>query len=261
MSLKNQIEYKKEYYGFIYLIHNEVNGMKYIGQKKFDKENRWKSYMGGGKILKLAQEKYGINNFKRYLLDYSFSKKDADEKEYYYIKKYKAVESKEFYNMVDGGLENSSPYKKVPLVNIDTGYVFKSMNDAMEWSGYTKTIIDKSLNYKHSLDNKVDELIFKKLEFVLYKHKLCCLCAKNIPEDSYKFCEECVNNVKFKKSKYKKIHIKRNELCYDIDDVWVRNITKNNRIKTKLRKIKYYELNKSLGQKLPNNIMKGGNVN
>ena len=39
-------------YGFIYETTNNVNGMKYIGQKAYDKRGNWKTYLGSGVYLK-----------------------------------------------------------------------------------------------------------------------------------------------------------------------------------------------------------------
>ena len=45
-------------YGFIYGTTNNINGMKYIGQKIYDKHGNWKIYLGSGIYLKRAILKY-----------------------------------------------------------------------------------------------------------------------------------------------------------------------------------------------------------
>ncbi|HAU84134.1 MAG TPA: hypothetical protein DCW90_00975 [Lachnospiraceae bacterium] len=41
-------------YGFIYITTNIVNNKKYIGQKVYDKDNKWVTYLGSGVALSLA---------------------------------------------------------------------------------------------------------------------------------------------------------------------------------------------------------------
>ena len=47
----------KDPYGFIYITTNLVNGIRYLGQKKFDRI--WKTYLGSGSIIRRAIKKYG----------------------------------------------------------------------------------------------------------------------------------------------------------------------------------------------------------
>jgi len=83
----------------IYLTTNLINQRKYIG---LDSKNNPK-YLGSGKALKLAIKKYGKENFEKRTLCYCGSFEELLEKEKYYIKKYNAVKSPEFYNIAEGG--------------------------------------------------------------------------------------------------------------------------------------------------------------
>ena len=91
----------KEYYGFIYITTCKVNGKKYIGQKKFNRD--WEDYLGSGTILKRAIKLYGEDNFERVIIDKAKDKEELDLKEIFWINFFDAVNSKEYYNIHEGG--------------------------------------------------------------------------------------------------------------------------------------------------------------
>ena len=91
------------YYGFIYMTTNKINNKKYIGQKKIDKEGKWKKYLGSGVALKNAINEYGEENFTREILAYAYSFEELNNLEIEFIKKYNAVNDRMFYNLVEGG--------------------------------------------------------------------------------------------------------------------------------------------------------------
>lgn len=88
-------------YGYIYITTNLINGKKYIGQHKSKVFDTF--YLGSGKILKQAIKLYGRENFKCELLEWCKTLSILNKKEIYYIKKYHADESPEFYNICTGG--------------------------------------------------------------------------------------------------------------------------------------------------------------
>ena len=84
----------------IYKITNKINGKTYIGQsnnieRRF-KEHKWKS-KETNKSLKLAYEKYGLENFEFSILELC-KLEELNDKEIYYIKKEKPK-----YNRTTGG--------------------------------------------------------------------------------------------------------------------------------------------------------------
>lgn len=91
------------YYGFIYITTNHLNGMQYIGQRKYDKAGNWKNYLGSGIYLNRAINKYGADNFSKKIIEQCKTKEELSEREKYWIKYYNATHSKEFYNIAAGG--------------------------------------------------------------------------------------------------------------------------------------------------------------
>ena len=90
-------------YGFVYITTNHVNGKQYIGQRKYDKQGKWKEYLGSGIILSRAIEKYGLKNFSKEIIEECKTKKILNDREIYWINYYNAVESDNFYNIASGG--------------------------------------------------------------------------------------------------------------------------------------------------------------
>ena len=88
---------------YIYMIVNKINNKKYIGKRKCKNDIEKDNYMGSGKILKLAFLKYGKENFDKIIIDICKNEKELDDREKYWIAFYKACESKEFYNIAEGG--------------------------------------------------------------------------------------------------------------------------------------------------------------
>ena len=90
-------------YGYIYLIVNNINGKTYVGKRKLYNKN-WNEdgYMGSGHHLKNSQNKYGIENFEKFLITWTYSEEDACEKEKFWIAEYRR-RGKAEYNVADGG--------------------------------------------------------------------------------------------------------------------------------------------------------------
>ena len=90
---------------YIYCITNLINGKNYFGQRKLAEGRTWETdtYRGSGKLLNLAYQKYGKENFKRdCLIIGDYSKQEIDELEKYYIAEARKIGKAE-YNLADGG--------------------------------------------------------------------------------------------------------------------------------------------------------------
>lgn len=106
-------------YGYIYQFTNRYNGKIYIGQKKG--QTICQSYYGGGVLFKLAKKKYGIENFKFEVLEWTISQEDSDIKEKYWIQKLDSTNKDIGYNIAKGGKtqvgENNGMYGKNHSLN------------------------------------------------------------------------------------------------------------------------------------------------
>ena len=96
-------------YNYIYLIKNNINQKIYIGKHSTD--NLDDGYMGSGKLIKKAIQKYGIENFTKEYLAFCDSEDALNYLEKFYIKKYKAKEVG--YNLTDGGEGLQNPNNEI----------------------------------------------------------------------------------------------------------------------------------------------------
>lgn len=85
---------------FVYLTCCLINNKKYIGKYEGSEKD---NYLGSGKLLKRAIEKYGKENFERMILERYTTKEECREGEKKWIARFDAVKSKEFYNIAEGG--------------------------------------------------------------------------------------------------------------------------------------------------------------
>lgn len=112
--LGGNIDLEFEAYGFVYITTNIINGRRYIGSKVFSSpdgsKNSWESYLGSGKALKNAVDKYGKENFTKDIIYIAASKSELEQMETYYILLYNAAYSKDYYNIKAGSNLIGNPY-------------------------------------------------------------------------------------------------------------------------------------------------------
>jgi hypothetical protein len=83
-------------YYTVYRTTNKVNGKTYIGKHKTT--DPYDDYLGSGKLLKRAIEKYGIQNFSKEVLFIFDNETDMNSKE-----KELVTISEDTYNLIEGG--------------------------------------------------------------------------------------------------------------------------------------------------------------
>ncbi len=83
-----------------YVITNKINGKKYIGVHKTN--NLDDGYMGSGKLIRHAIQKYGIENFTKQIFGIWNSEQEAYNVEANMVNN-EIVESNMYYNQTVGG--------------------------------------------------------------------------------------------------------------------------------------------------------------
>jgi len=90
----------------LYIHTNKMNNKKYIGITSQKPESRWRNNGNGYKECPKfynAIMKYGWNNINHEIIKNNLTKKDAEELEIKYIKKYNTTNEKYGYNIQNGG--------------------------------------------------------------------------------------------------------------------------------------------------------------
>jgi group I intron endonuclease len=137
---------------YLYKVTNLVNNRFYIGVHKT--KNIEDGYMGSGKILRQAIEKYGIENFQKEILEY-FSDSES------MLKREKEIVTEEFlsrcdvYNLRKGGDGGFDYINKNALNNSEKSILSKSIKMKEHWltrdgSGKNNPFYNK----KHSEETK-----------------------------------------------------------------------------------------------------------
>lgn len=87
--------------GYVYITKNTINNRIYIGKHESDKYDS--SYLGSGKILKQAIDKYGKDNFTNSILYTAETIDELNSAEQAFIKEYRDLYGDAMYNIASGG--------------------------------------------------------------------------------------------------------------------------------------------------------------
>jgi group I intron endonuclease len=259
----------------VYKIINLINNKIYIGKDKYCDP----SYMGSGKILKLAYKKYGIKNFRKEIICYCENEDEYNERESFFISEYNSF-SPNGYNINPGG-KGGDNFKHHPdqekikniFLNLKESNIGRKASDetkdkmSVARTGkkikscekikceYCEKEIDKR-NYKkwhgeHCLLNPINEEKKRKLDGI---NVTCPYCNKTIriqdaKQFHFEYCKENPNKIVKEKSFDSQIN--------GIKKYWL-DRKNNNEIKTLSDETKQKISKKLKGRKISN---KQKNVN
>lgn len=161
VTLKNNAA--PSYIGIIY-IYTSPSGKVYVGQTINEKvrkyQHKWYADNGYSGYFYKAIRKYGFESFEYGVL-YQTSSNDKkqlkillDQKESYYIRKYKANNPKFGYNLTEGGEGTKGSGIEVLLTKDDETLEFRSITDAGKYlgvkyiSGLSEVLRGRAKSYK-----------------------------------------------------------------------------------------------------------------
>ena len=93
----------------VYCHTNKINGKRYIGITQNKPNRRWQNgygYKDRNSHFYNAIKKYGWENFEHIILEENLTRKEASEKEKYYIRLYNTNNENYGYNITSGGDNN-----------------------------------------------------------------------------------------------------------------------------------------------------------
>lgn len=166
---------------YVYKITNIINGKYYIGKRK-NPNPALDSYMGSGKLIKLAIKKYGRDSFKKEILAEFKTNKEAASYESNLVTR-ELIESGNCYNMHEGGhggflhINAAPPDKRVNFLSlkqkIKTGEIVVGGTQNWTKESFEKVRLQSKINREKnsSLVNSPEAIAKKKKTMALIKHQ------------------------------------------------------------------------------------------
>lgn len=88
-------------YNYVYKITNNINGKIYIGKHSTD--NLDDNYMGSGVVLHQAYQKYGLEHFKKEVIQFYNGGDELNQGEIFWIARFNSTDPNIGYNRTFGG--------------------------------------------------------------------------------------------------------------------------------------------------------------
>jgi hypothetical protein len=135
----------------IYKVKNKINGKIYIG--KHQTYDLIDGYMGSGKLIQAAIEKYGIENFTKEIL-YIFKTEDEMNSKEKEMVTEEFVKRKDTYNMTTGGQGSWDHLKGIPRTWINSDTLSKRDMSYFKTEAWSKKISKINTGLKRTKEHK-----------------------------------------------------------------------------------------------------------
>jgi group I intron endonuclease len=151
----------------VYEHKNKINNKRYIGITCRSVQKRWqngKGYIANEHFYR-AIIKYGWEEFEHNILFCFFSKKEAEEKEIYLIKKYKSNDYNFGYNIQEGGFSSKHSQKTKNKISFANKGIKNGMYGKVVSEETKQKLRYKNLGEKNPMFGKIqtEEIKYKKI--------------------------------------------------------------------------------------------------
>lgn len=160
---------KKERYGCIYQITNNITQQIYIGRTIHGVDERWREHIidannyRDNALLHSDMRKYGYENFSIQIIEDNIIESQLDNKEKYYIELLKSRKEYNNYNMTDGG---SGTYGCSKLDKNDIEKIYAMLKDIENYPFIDE--IAQIFNVDESTIAKINKGVYWKNEYTTY---------------------------------------------------------------------------------------------
>ena len=131
-------------YNYVYIITNLLNGQQYVGDHSTN--NLDDGYLGGGILITRARKKYGRHNFKKEILEFFNTKKEAFDAQKKWINEYNTIRPNGYNISPAGGTQCNGGYSNEMRAQISKTVRKKYKEDPF----YRERIIEATTGVKQS---------------------------------------------------------------------------------------------------------------
>jgi len=174
---------------YIYKTTNNINGLIYIGQCIKSVESS-QFYFGSGKMIKLAIKEYGIENFKKEIIETCKNNEELNKAEIYWIEYFNSRNPNIGYNITKGGTISEMGNRIKAALNTNKAKKLASIKNKKRWQDpeYRKKVTESNKSTWDSNKKNEHSKILKEKWTDLEKRKRLSSSLKNMEKITCPHC-------------------------------------------------------------------------